>query len=69
MAEHVLFVKGAFKLSSEAYFEGLGDLVSQLTLRVQVPKNHILTPHLLYYNYYYPKPEYLIIGYMDPLGK
>ena len=37
------------------------------TLRVQVPNNHILTQNL-YYNYYYPKPKYLIIGYMDPLG-
>ena len=23
----------------------------------------------LYYNYYYPKPKYLIIGYKDPLGQ
>ena len=38
------------------------------TLRVQVPNNHILTQNL-YYNYYYPKPKYLIIGYLDPLGK
>ena len=38
------------------------------TLRVQVPNNHILTQNL-YYNYYYPKPKYLIIGYMDPLGR
>ena len=38
-----------------------------LTLRVQVPNNHILPPNL-YYNYYYPNPKYLIIGYMDPLG-
>ena len=37
------------------------------TLRVQVPNNHILTPNLCY-NYYYPNPKYLIIGYMDPLG-
>ena len=37
------------------------------TLRVQVPNNHILTQNL-YYNYYYPNPKYLIIGYMDPLG-
>ena len=37
------------------------------TLRVQVPNNHILTQNL-YYNYYYPKPKYLIIGYLDPLG-
>ena len=36
-------------------------------LRVQVPKNHILTQNL-YYNYYYPNPKYLVIGYMDPLG-
>ena len=36
------------------------------TLRVQVPNNHILPQNL--YNYYYPKPKYLIIGYMDPLG-
>ena len=43
--------------------EGLG-----LTQRVQVPNNHILT-QTLYYNYYYLKPKYLIIGYMDPLGK
>ena len=38
------------------------------TLRVQVPNNHTLTQNL-YYNYYYPRPKYLIIGYMDPLGK
>ena len=37
-------------------------------LKVQVPNNHILTQNL-YYNYYYPKPKYLIIGYMDPLGR
>ena len=37
-------------------------------LRVQVPNIHIL-PQNLYYNYYYPKPKYLIIGYMDPLGR
>ena len=23
----------------------------------------------LHYNYYYPKPKYLILGYLDPLGK
>ena len=39
-----------------------------ITLRVQVPSNHILTQNL-YYNYYCPKPKYQIIGYMDPLGK
>ena len=38
-----------------------------LTLRVQVPNNHILTQNM-YYNYYYPNPKYQIIGYMDPLG-
>ena len=38
------------------------------TLRVQVSNNHILTQNQ-YYNYYYPKPKYLIIGYMDPVGK
>ena len=32
------------------------------TLRVQVPNNQILTQNLSY-NYYYPKPKYLIIGY------
>ena len=41
--------------------------MSILSLRVQVPNNHILTQNL-YYNYYYPKPKYPIIGYMDPLG-
>ena len=39
----------------------------RVSLRVQVPNNHILTQNL-YYNYYYPNPKYLIIGYMDPLG-
>ena len=39
-----------------------------LNLRVQVPNNHILTQNY-YYNFYYPKPKDLIIGYMDPLGK
>ena len=38
-----------------------------LSLRVQVPNNHIRTPNL-YCNYYYPNPKYLIIGYMDHLG-
>ena len=37
------------------------------TLRVQVPNDRILTQNL-YYNYYYPKLKYLIIGYLDPLG-
>ena len=37
------------------------------TLSVQVPNNHILKTNL-YYNYYYHKPKYLIIGYLDPLG-
>ena len=31
-------------------------------LRVQVPNNHILSQNLL------PKTQYLIIGYLDPLG-
>ena len=39
-----------------------------ITLRVQVPNNHRVT-QTLYYNYYYPKPKYPIIWYMDPLGK
>ena len=40
-------------------------LADTVTLRVQVPNHHIL----LQDNYYYPKPKYLIIGYMDPLSK
>ena len=36
-----------------------------LALRVQVANKHVLTQNL-YYNYYYPNPKYLIIGYMDP---
>ena len=38
---------------------------SGVTLRVQVPNYHIFTQNL-YYNYYYPNPKYLIIGYVDP---
>ena len=38
-----------------------------LSLRVQVPNNHILTQNL-YQNHYYPNPKYQIIGHMDPLG-
>ena len=37
----------------------------QLPFRVQVFNNDILTQNLEY-SYYYPKPKYLIIGYMDP---
>ena len=48
------------------YLAGLG-VGLRFTLRVQVPKNHILTQNL-YYNYYYPKPKYQNIGYLDPLG-
>ena len=43
------------------------DSLSVLTLRVQVPNNRMLT-QTLYYNYYEPKPKYLIIGYLDRLG-
>ena len=35
------------------------------TLRVHIPKNHVLTQNL-YYNPSYPNPKYPIIGYMDP---
>ena len=38
-----------------------------VSLRVQVPNTHIFTQRL-YYNYYYPKPKYLINRYLDPLG-
>ena len=41
----------------------------ELTLRVQVPNNHIMPTRNLYSNSYYPKPKYLIIGYIDPLGQ
>ena len=37
-----------------------------ISLRVQVPNNHILAQNL-YYNYYYPNSKYVIIGCMDPL--
>ena len=51
-----------------AIIMGLGLLfyiLLEFTLRVQVPNRHILTQNL-YYNYYYPEPKYLIIGYLDP---
>ena len=43
-------------------------LFGSLALSVQVPKDHIFTPNL-YQNHYYPNPKYLIVGYMDPLGR
>ena len=52
----------------KCFVETLNLLPEALTLRVQVPNNHMPTQNL-YYNYYYPKPKYLIIGYLDPLGK
>ena len=45
----------------------IGNWASRVTLRVQVPNNHILTQNL-YYSYYYQTPKYLIIGYLDPKG-
>ena len=39
----------------------------QNTPTVQMPKNHRLTQNL-YHNCDYPKPKYLIIRYLDPLG-
>ena len=39
-----------------------------IALRVQVPNKNIILAQNLYYNYYYPKCKYLIIGYLDPLG-
>ena len=47
---------------------GLGFRVNPETLRVQILENHILAQNL-YKNDDYPRPKYLIIGYMDPLGK
>ena len=44
----------------------LAGLATFKALRVQVPNNHILTQKPVLYNYYYPKPKYLIIGYLDP---
>ena len=44
---------------------GPDKVLQDLSLRVQVHNNHILAQDL-YYNNYYPKPKYLIIGYMDP---
>ena len=44
----------------------LNPKLHEATLRVQVPNNQILTPNQ-YYKYYYPKPKYVIIGYLDPL--
>ena len=46
----------------------LREIGAILTLRVQVLNNQILTQNL-HYNYYYPNPKYLIIGYLDPLGE
>ena len=57
-----------FRANGREVFHGLG--VRSNPIRIQVPNNHILTSNLHYnHNYYYPKPKYLIIGYMDPLGK
>ena len=36
-------------------------------LRVQLPNNHRLAQNLSHI-YYYQKPKYLFIGYLDPLG-
>ena len=38
-----------------------------ITLRVQVPNNHIFSHNIELLNYY-PKPKYLIIGSFGPLG-
>ena len=61
------FIKCWLKGSVFASYGNVG-LVNSITLRVQVPNNHIPT-HNLYQNYYYPNPKYPIIRYMDPLGK
>ena len=56
------------KSNSERSQQGLHqiwrDSSFQKTLKVQVPNNHAHTQNL-YYNYYYPDPKYLIIGYME----
>ena len=38
------------------------------SVRVQVSTSHRLITLNQCYNYYHPKPKYLIVGYMDPLG-
>ena len=43
-------------------------MIYNLTLRVQVPKYHLLSKILTYITNYYPKAEYLIIGSFGPLG-
>ena len=55
--------RGSGQIKNNGAREGRVDFA----LRVQVPNNHIFTQNL-YYNYYYPRPKYLIIGYLDPLG-
>ena len=39
-----------------------------IPLRIQVRNNHNILAQNLYHHYYYPKPKYQIIGYMDPLS-
>ena len=39
-----------------------------LTLRVQVPNNHIITLPDINLDNYHPQPKYLIIGSFGPLG-
>ena len=41
------------------------DITSSSSPRVQVPNDHIRTQNQ-YYDYYFPKPKYLVIGYNDP---
>ena len=57
----------AYGLTGKGRIQDYGRLGIEIPLRVHVPSNHILTLNQ-YYNYYYPKPKDLIIGYMDPLG-
>ena len=63
---HTLMLR-VFQITSLAEYLRARQNPHYHTLRLQVANNHILTQNL-YYNYYDPKPKYLIIGYLDPLG-
>ena len=63
-----------FSISNQNRIHGGAEASDRVTGFMDIPwgegvKNQSYTYPKLNYNYNSPKPKYLIIGYMDPLGK
>ena len=65
------YLQDTLDLKPKKNMAAINLLIKSLIPKPEGSKYQISTylPQNLYYDYYYSKPKYLIIGYLDPLGK